>query len=685
MRTNFIKSHIIAGASFLAALLVGVSCASIGSPTGGARDEDPPRFVRANPAPGSVNVNRTNIDIEFDEIVNVKDAFSKVVVSPPSKQVPRVSTLGRRVRVSFQDTLLPNTTYTIDFSNSIEDNNESNKLPSFTYTFSTGPEIDTLQISGMVLSAESLEPQQGMLVGVYSNLSDTAFATLPFERMAKTDDRGRFSIMGLAPGQYRIFALNDLDNDYHRANPEEEMAFYDVLLSPTSERIIATDTVFNLKNGEIDTIINRERTRFLPNDILLRSFESDEKSQYLVKYERQDSTRLNFIFNAKSAVLPKLKPVGYDNLEDWYVLEKSAHNDTLTYWITDPSIVSLDSLRVEAVYLRTDSAQNLSEITDTLRFYYSRSMKNDLANKAKEKEKALKQKEKEKEKAREKALKEGVEYEEEEEEPEKPEPLKLKMITSTTQEVYLPLVMEFETPLTRLDSTAFHIEMMVDSVWKPLTLPYKVEPVDSGNPRKLKIEYPWQLETQYKLTVDSLAATGIYGKTSNPLEHSFKTKAADDYSSLTFNITNFTDTVPSFVELLSSSDAPVARVKVVNHRAVFPYLSPGKYYARIYEDYNGNGLFDTGNYGKNIQPDVAYYYPKTINIKKNWDKEETWDVFDTPVDMMKPYNLLKNKPEDDKKNRNRNGTQNDDEEEEDYFDPTRNPFDPNDRGNGRRY
>lgn len=685
MRTNFIKSRIIAGASFLAALLVGVSCASIASPTGGARDEDPPRFVRANPAPGSVNVNRTNIDIEFDEIVNVKDAFSKVVVSPPSKQVPRVSTLGRRVRVSFQDTLLPNTTYTIDFSNSIEDNNESNKLPSFTYTFSTGPEIDTLQISGMVLSAESLEPQQGMLVGVYSNLSDTAFATLPFERMAKTDDRGRFSIMGLAPGQYRIFALNDLDNDYHRANPEEEMAFYDVLLSPTSERIIATDTVFNLKNGEIDTIINRERTRFLPNDILLRSFESDEKSQYLVKYERQDSTRLNFIFNAKSAVLPKLKPVGYDNLEDWYVLEKSAHNDTLTYWITDPSIVSLDSLRVEAVYLRTDSAQNLSEITDTLRFYYSRSMKNDLANKAKEKEKALKQKEKEKEKAREKALKEGVEYEEEEEEPEKPEPLKLKMITSTTQEVYLPLVMEFETPLTRLDSTAFHIEMMVDSVWKPLTLPYKVEPVDSGNPRKLKIEYPWQLETQYKLTVDSLAATGIYGKTSNPLEHSFKTKAADDYSSLTFNITNFTDTVPSFVELLSSSDAPVARVKVVNHRAVFPYLSPGKYYVRIYEDYNGNGLFDTGNYGKNIQPDVAYYYPKTINIKKNWDKEETWDVFDTPVDMMKPYNLLKNKPEDDKKNRNRNGTQNDDEEEEDYFDPTRNPFDPNDRGNGRRY
>ncbi|MCH5238486.1 MAG: Ig-like domain-containing protein, partial [Muribaculaceae bacterium] len=216
-------------------MILGVSCASIGNPTGGPRDEDAPRFVSANPAPGSVNVKRQRINLEFDEIVNVKDAFTNVVVSPPSKQVPRVSSNGRRVTIQFNDTLLDNTTYTIDFGNSIEDNNEGNKLPSFSYSFSTGPEIDTLQISGMVLGAENLEPQQGMLVGVYSNLADSAFSTLPFERMAKTDDRGRFSIMGLAPGQYRIFALGDLDNDYHRANPEEAMAFYDVLLSPTSE------------------------------------------------------------------------------------------------------------------------------------------------------------------------------------------------------------------------------------------------------------------------------------------------------------------------------------------------------------------------------------------------------------------------------------------------------------------
>ena len=665
--------------------LIAVSCASIGNPTGGARDEDPPRFVSANPAPGSVNVSRQRIDINFNEIVNVKDAFNNVVISPPSKQVPRVTSSGSRVSVNFVDTLKENTTYTIDFGNSIEDNNEGNKLQGFTYTFSTGPEIDTLQISGMVLSADNLEPQQGMLVGVYANLSDTAFSTLPFERMAKTDDRGRFSIMGLAPGEYRIFALADLDNDYHRANPEETMAFYDVLLSPSSERVMTTDTVLNIKNGQVDTIINRERTMFLPNDILLRSFESDEKTQYLTKYERQDSTRLNFIFNTRADSIPKIRALGFEDLQDWYVVEKSAKNDSVTFWITEPSIVGLDSLRIEATYLRTDTTNNLAEVTDTLRFFYSRDMKKALADAAKAREKALKDKEKEIEKAKEKALKEGVEYVDSIEPPAKPTPLNLKMISSSTQEVYLPLLMEFETPLTRLDTNAFHLEVQVDTIWKEVPKPYRVQPVDSGNPRSLKLEYPWEFATSYKLRVDTLAATGIYGLQTNPLEFSFKTKAEDDYSSVTFDITNFTDSVAAFVELLSTSDAPVRRAPVINNKAEFKYLTPGKYYARIYEDHNGNGLYDPGNYSLNQLPDMAYYYPKLINVKKNWDKSESWDVFSVAVDMMKPYALLKNKPEADKKKRNNKNNNLEEEEEEDYFDPTRNPFDPNDRGNGRRY
>lgn len=244
----------IALSVFMAALVsLLAGCANIGNPSGGPRDEDPPRLVSANPPPGSLGVNRTKMVLQFDELVNVKDAFSKVVVSPTSRSVPRVSSLGRKVTVEF-DSLAPNTTYTVDFADAIEDNNEANALQGFTYTFSTGQTLDSLRISGRVLGARDLEPAQGMLVGVHANLADSAFTTERLLRVAKTDDRGQFTIRGLAPGQYRVFALDDKDNDYRYANQEEDIAFYDMVVSPTTEPAVANDTVYDKLTGTPDTL-----------------------------------------------------------------------------------------------------------------------------------------------------------------------------------------------------------------------------------------------------------------------------------------------------------------------------------------------------------------------------------------------------------------------------------------------
>ena len=208
-------------------LLLLYSCASMGSPSGGPRDEDPPRFVRGNPAPGSVNVRGNRLEIEFDELVNIKDAFTSVVVSPPGASVPKVVSSGRKVYVNWDDTLRGNTTYTVDFGKSIIDVNESNPLGNFSYTFSTGPCIDTLMVSGIVLDAATLEPQKGMLVGVHrADAPDSAFRTLRFERASKTDDMGRFTIRGLKGIPYNIFALGDVNNDYRWDNPAEIIAFY---------------------------------------------------------------------------------------------------------------------------------------------------------------------------------------------------------------------------------------------------------------------------------------------------------------------------------------------------------------------------------------------------------------------------------------------------------------------------
>ena len=220
--------------------------------------------------------------------------------------------------------------------------------------------------------------------------------------------------------------------------------------------------------------------------------------------------------------------------------------------------------------------------------------------------------------------------------------------------------------------------MMVDTVWMPAKEKFRLTQRDSVSPRHFKIEYPWAYDTKYRITVDTLAAVGMYGKPTRPLEHTFTTKKEDEYCSLAFDLTGLEPGIPAFVELLNPSDAVVRAEKVVDNHVLFRYLTPGKYYARVIEDYNGNGEYDTGNYDLRLQPDLAYYYPKVINIKKNWDKEEQWDVFAVAIDQMKPEAIKKNKPAADKKDRFKNAN-NEEEEEEEVFDPTANPFDPNTR------
>lgn len=637
-------------------LIVAAGCANIGSPSGGPRDEDPPMLVSANPLPGSVNVNKNKITLTFDELVNVKDAFSKVVVSPTSKSVPRVSSSGKRVTIDF-DSLAPNTTYTVDFADAIEDNNESNKIPSFTYSFSTGPTIDTMRIAGRVFDARTLEPRQGILVGVHSNLNDTAFTTQRLLRVAKTDDRGRFTVRGLAPGTYRVFALEDKDNDYKYSSPEEDVAFYEFTVEPSSRQTVAHDTIFNMLTGLPDSVVTRSRTQYLPNDIVLRTFNSQLRQQYLSKYERIDSTRIFLKFNTRADGLPKIRILGSDKFDDIEVplngkssplgiLESSEKLDSLVWWLS-PELMRRDSLKLEVAYNRSDQNLATTFVTDTLNFITKR-----VPVKKTKKKKRI-------------SAQDSIAA----------ITTRFDIKTPNTQEVNKPVILEVPAPLVSLDTAAVYLSVLVDSVYMPVKEKFRFIAASDNNPRAYLLEYPWEYGTKYRLEVDSLAGTDIYGFPTLPLNFDFTTRKADEYCSLLLHLSDLKGT-PAFVELLNGSDA-VQRVAEVepNGDAYFPYLMPGKYFARVILDLNANGEYDTGNYAGGVQPELAYYYPKAINLKKNWDKEETWAVFDTPIDMMKPLQVLKNKPAQDKRNRNTNRQkQNQDDEEEELFDPTRNPF-----------
>ena len=635
------------------------SCANIGNPSGGPIDKTPPIFMRSNPTPNAVNVKDRKIEIFFDEIVTLKDPSTKIIVSPAQTEMPRMSALGRKVTVELVDSLLPNTTYTIDFSNSIQDNNEGNAIDNFAFAFSTGSVIDSMRVSGYVLDSRTLEPMQSVVVGLQSNLADSAFHKEKLQRVALTNDRGQFTIRNVSPGSYHIFALKDLDRDYKFGNPTEDIALLDSIIVPSIGSREAADTVYNDLN-EIDTIMRATRPAYFPNDILLSMFNEDRKSQYLANNLRVDSTRISLTFAAASDTLPSLSIVGRNDVPDqWYTLERSQTNDTLTYWIRPPHLVSADTLMVATTYLRTDTASNLSWGTDTLKFTFQR------------------QKAKKKKKNEETDSLEQIRF------------MELHPLANGTQEVYAPLLLQTGTPIERYSREAFHLQRKLqnDTTFYPAEIKSIALRDSTLSRRDLMLKVDWEPGAAYTLAVDSLAMTDIYGLQTKPLKVDFNVRKMEEYGNIVFNITAVRDS--AIVELLDGTEKIVLRAPVKSHRAELLNLLPGKYYARLFIDRNGNGKYDTGNYDMHLQPEETVYYPGAINLKKNWDVEQTWDIYATPIDKQKPEAIKKSKPERKKWEKVNTEKTETDEDEENGFSDFSNPNDPNLRnsnnfGNYRR-
>jgi len=256
---------------------------------------NPPVVKRATPGFNSLNVTPERIEIEFDENIKIKSPAEKVIITPPQQNLPVIRSVGRKVVVELNDTLLANTTYTVDFTDAIVDNNEENPFENFVFSFSTGDRLDTLSISGKVVTADNLEPVTGTYVGIHSNFDDTVFTKLPFERISRTDSRGNFTVRGMAPGSYKVYALADINRDYTYDNPQEAVAFLDSIVIPSTMPAVRQDTVF-ADSVTVDTIRTVSYTRFLPDDLLLRSFLSDFQRQYLQKHERPEQHRLSLVF-----------------------------------------------------------------------------------------------------------------------------------------------------------------------------------------------------------------------------------------------------------------------------------------------------------------------------------------------------------------------------------------------------
>lgn len=625
---------------YIALLLVIIgfyACASTGMPDGGPYDETPPKFVRATPEPNATNNKRKKISIEFDEYIKLDKASEKVIISPPQNEAPEVKVSGHRVLVEFFDTLRENTTYTIDFGDAIVDNNEDNPLGNFAYAFSTGEHIDTMEVSGTVLSADNLEPVKGIQVGLHKNLEDSAFVKLPFDRISRTDSRGHFTIRGVAPGKYRIYALMDGNQNYLFDSKTEAVAFLDSLVVPDMRPAMRQDTVWNeLDTLAYDTIYEVHYTRFLPDNLILRSFKEENPMQYLVKSEREQLNRFSLYFSAKADTLPTIKGLDFDE-KDAFIIESNPRNDTIRYWIKDTVMCERDTLTFQMDYLATDTLGQLVPKTDTLRMVNKIDKKRRMALA----EETLKKEEKERKKRAKKGDTLKVE----------PKFFAMSVDAPSSLDLNRNIVLKFEEPVEHIDTAAIHMAVKVDSLWEDIPF---ILMGDSVVPRQYQILADWQPGQEYQLKIDSLGIKGIYGLYTNKVENQLKVKTLEDYGTLYLNIVGAGP--HAIVQLLNSSDGVVRQQPVTDKNTCdFYFLQPStKYYIRLFNDDNNNGVWDTGNYEEKRQPEEVFYFPKVWEMKANFEFEETWDIHAVPLDKQKLDEIKKQKPDEAKKIKDRN-------------------------------
>ena len=601
--------------------LIVYACANRGMIEGGERDVTPPKITAEIPASFSTNFAAKHIDIYFDEFVQLKDINNQFVVSPPMKKKPKTSLRGKYIRVEFQDSLKPGTTYTLDFGTAIADNNEGNLLGYYRYVFSTGSELDSMELAGQVLDAESQLPVLGAMVLFYANHADSAAMLELPSYVAMTDSSGNFRVTNIRDSVYRVLALSTETKSlqYIPRAEGQKVGFVDTLVKTVSFPAVQYDTIRpdtvtvaakkTKKGVEVevltkDTVIVRNYTAYGPINLFMTLFEEEDIQLDLDNSARSEREKLDFTFTIPADNQLQVRFLGIQLLNDpeqknLFVKERSAGQDTITLWIKDSLIYKIDSLQAELRYLVTDTTGARVTTTDTVWFVY-------------------KDKPKPKEKRKEQDTIPEIKY------------LGMSAPAGGVMDLNRSVLLEFDRPVVPSTLDSIGLFEMIDSVWTPVPF---VMRHDSLKVRRYYLDVDWKPETEYRLAIDSASVYSIYGLFNNKLESVFKTKAIEDYGRIFLTLSELE--YPLIVQLYQGGSK---ELKIVDEKyletdgeVVFEYLNEGSYMVRVILDRNGNGKWDTGNYLEHLQPEEIKYLPGEFKIKKNFDIEQSYDVSRTYV------------------------------------------------------
>lgn len=639
------------------------ACANVGNPEGGPYDMAPPRLIGTEPLNRSLGVDTRHIRLSFDEYVKIAHQ-DRIAVSPLQLTQPVFQQRGRSIVVRLQDSLLPNTTYSIYFDDAVVDNNEDNPIEDLAYYFSTGNTLDTMQIGGMVLDAMTLEPVGDLVVGAYfaSDVSDSTIYQEAMRYGARTNKMGVFRIRALRDSTYRLYALRDDDNDLRYNGLSEGMAWSDSLWRTSkvdSIRIdtIRIDSIVRRDTIRRDSLVSRDQTYYRPDKVVLRYWLPRVQRHGLDKYTRLDSAILQVALLSIPDSLPKAKLIDYPSrpLEELVYTERDGTN--INYWLRDTTIASLDSVRLSLEYLRTDSTGAIAWQTDTLTMHKPRQHTT--------------------------SVRKGEES---------TSPLKIKLSGSSgilSGTLRDSIILESNMPLENLAPSAITLEQTQDSVYTPTA--YTLKPLE-GRGLKWLLDFERRYGTRYQCRIDSAALRSIYGDVSDSVSYHQNIVEEAELGALELFVQDMPSS-PVVVQLLdkgeqvllSSLALPVDSVPSVeptdsvlmahlgsngsdstatttterrgstgsSYRAYLTDLKPGEYYVRLFVDDNGDGKWTTGTYPSR-QPEMMYYIPRSFEVKKGFTTTERVTPGSTPLYEQKPEALRKAKPEERRKREDKN-------------------------------
>lgn len=592
----------------LAALLL-QRCANAVAPTGGPKDERPPVVVEAVPENRSTDFGGRRIEITFDEYITLENANQNVLISPPLATKPDIKLHNKTLVIKFKESLQPNTTYTIDFGESIKDLHEGNLFKDYVYTFSTGQWVDTLSIAGKVLYAEDKKPVENTYVSLYSadrdNLDSLPMTVAP-NYITKTDKEGRFRFSGLADKKYLVFALKDVNSNLYFDLPNEEVAFLDTLVpssypwSPPPAQpvdslaldslVSATDSLVVMPADSL-TALPKDSLPDSPQDIVpQRVFDQNALNLTLYMFTEVDSTQvllekklvedglLRFVFRhpAKDAVImtPEMLPDTFN-----LVTMPSADFDTV-WWYFTPKVK--DSLWV---CIKLDTI-----ISDSSRYSL---------------------------KFKEQGQRRGQ------------QPEKLKVSNNIIGQGGLiqgdSLIFKFSEPIVRyeMSDSAFFKRDTV-SIFDRLDF----EPADEYGLR-YRLKAGIEDGANYHIDIPDSVFFGIRGRTNGPIKVDFHRLKDDEYGNIYITVSPPKGMKQVVVQLTDESAKVVQQQVITKKREVmFEHLMPAKYKLRAILDADGNGKWSTGNYHWRTLPETILEYETPLDLKAGWDidLEDAWEL-----------------------------------------------------------